>query len=65
MNYRILLEFINLFFAGILAGIAIVHEMKSNLAHDGYPKSSLTEIYVGIKSQENIENGGGVWFYFK
>ncbi|MBC7528369.1 MAG: hypothetical protein H7308_12565 [Chthonomonadaceae bacterium] len=53
------------FFAGILAGIAIVREMKSNLAHYGYPKSSLTEIYVGIKSQENIENGGGDWFYFK
>jgi hypothetical protein len=39
-------------------------ETRGALMRNGYPRSSVSEVAVGLVSSENVEKGGG-WRYFR
>jgi hypothetical protein len=39
-------------------------ETRRQLKRHGYPAKSLSEVHIGVESDENIERGGGFSVYF-
>ena len=43
----------------------IARSTRDALARHGYPEAALSQIHVGVESEENVEKGGGWQRYFR